>query len=458
MNHPLFDMLENADLVQNNQLNLDKIQSMPSKEIFDLATQSTILTSGQDLPREKTIFAQSASLSLGGGSWPCRNVDCRLKNVTQLAQLAALYSDRIYIRNYLANYVSHPELNSYIQEDDLRSDFADDLTVILYLRPLIESGKIIPLTPPKYCVHCLTTHSFGPDADGRFDLAYKELLARYNKEISAILSFESGQYHIEVSGPDDLLEHGALHYFSKKPFPYIQRNPKIVKLLNSHQEISLSPKQIKGMKIGSSFTDVVVENVLFELANSQSVNTTFVTERSLDIEFIKSISADPDIEERNRIIQENLTCLVPFIQNIELQKLIVLREKEEETFILFRDGLNRAIDEHRKQKSTFTARDAQEIYSEFVQPQMARLDRTVKSAQRNLIKGTSVKVLSWAGAISFGLYTGFLPSSVIAMASALGLTKIIADLASDVLINSNQEDQIRNESMYFLWKVRQLAK
>ncbi|MFZ5858837.1 MAG: hypothetical protein ACOYZ6_18575 [Chloroflexota bacterium] len=457
MSHPLFEMLENADLIRENQVNLDKVKRLPSKAIFDLANQSTILTSAKELPREKTIFAQSASISLSGDSWPCQHIDCRLKNATQLAQLAALYSDKVYIRNYFAKYVDHLASKSKIPLDDLRHGFANDLIVISYLRPLIESSRVIPITPPNYCLHCLTTYSFGQDTEKRFKVAYKELLSRYSKETSATISLKNGRYHVAISGPENLLEHGTMHFFRADPPPYIEKNPELRDLLNSQKEISLSAKDLKGLKISSAFADSVAQNIIFELATSLSVNTTFVTEKSLDIDFIRSISGDLELEERNRIIQENLTCLVPFIQNIDPHKLITLREKEEESFILFRDGLNKAISEHQKQKTNFTTRDAQEIYSEFVQPQLAHLDATVKSAKRNLIKGTSIKVLSWAGAISFGLYTGFLPSSVAAMASALGLTKIIADLASDVLKNSNQEDQIRSENMYFLWKVKQLS-
>jgi hypothetical protein len=67
------------------------------------------------------------------------------------------------------------------------------------------------------------------------------------------------------------------------------------------------------------------------------------------------------------------------------------------------------------------------------------------------IKGSD-ELLEHAEAISAGFYFGFVESSLLAAAKAFGLTRIAADL-----VGSSAQDTIRNESMYFLWKVRHRA-
>jgi hypothetical protein len=67
-----------------------------------------------------------------------------------------------------------------------------------------------------------------------------------------------------------------------------------------------------------------------------------------------------------------------------------------------------------------------------------------------------IKCSFFAKSFSAGFYFGFVESSLIAAANALGLTKVAADLAYGMMASSG-EDSIRNENMYFLWKIRQRA-
>jgi len=95
------------------------------------------------MAREKSIFSFSASLSMGGGNYPCENLNCRFENVKKTAQFAALYSDRVYI-NYYANDYNHFEATKEpVVIDAMKSRMFNDLKLLCYLRPLIEGGKII---------------------------------------------------------------------------------------------------------------------------------------------------------------------------------------------------------------------------------------------------------------------------------------------------------------------------
>lgn len=194
------------------------------------------------------------------------------------------------------------------------------------------------------------------------------------------------------------------------------------------------------------------------MATSLSLGTMFLTERALDIELLRQLSADTSIEQRNRLLQKYLTCIVPFIDSVHPIDLVKLRQGEEASFILFRHALTRAIDEYKGQKAELTERDAKSIYGDIIQPQLARLDSKVNSARRNLIKKTTAQIAGWTAAISVGLYAGLLPSGIAAAAAALGLTKVIADLGQELLAKRDVEEEIRQEEMYFLWKVRKLAR
>ena len=75
-----------------------------------------------------------------------------------------------------------------------------------------------------------------------------------------------------------------------------------------------------------------------------------------------------------------------------------------------------------------------------------------------MIKSAGRKAVAWTAAISLGLYAGFVPTSLIAAAGALGLTKIFADLIQEMLSRGDTIDSIRTDKMYFLWKVQKAAR
>ena len=61
-------------------------------------------------------------------------------------------------------------------------------------------------------------------------------------------------------------------------------------------------------------------------------------------------------------------------------------------------------------------------------------------------------------AISFGIYSGFIPADLIAAAKLLGMGKVAADFLKSAMERADTTASIREEEMYFLWRVRQAAK
>jgi hypothetical protein len=152
-----------------------------------------------------------------------------------------------------------------------------------------------------------------------------------------------------------------------------------------------------------------------------------------------------------------LTCLIPFIDSVDSSKLIRLREDEQESFALFRSALNKAIDEYKVHGGTLTQRDAQAIYADIVQPRLAALDAKIRAAKRRLVKKSVREVLGWMGAISFGYYTGIFTGNPFAGAAAFGAAKAGAELLESTMTKSDVKETIKQDDMYFLWRVKELA-
>ncbi len=455
MNSLLFEQIDNSGLVKQGKVDSEAISRLTVTDIIDFVQQSVELTDAADLPGEKELFTHSASLSLGGGSWPCANVECRKRKAEEIAQFAAFYSDRVYIHNFLEDILGRLEHDKSPDEAELKTQLDFDLQVLNILRPLIEAEAIIPITTPAYCPRCFAEHILKQSDELRVKKGIEHLTNRYRIETTFLLQLDKHEYILKMKGPEELIEHGRrLRVLRNPPLEILAKHPNVKKQIESGEEVRLSNKAIEDMHFDEDMAQTIFRNVRFELITSQCLSAKFVTERTIDIDLIKNISCDGDINRRNQIVQKHLTSLVPFLGNIATTDILRIKKGEMDAFLIFRKALNETIDECRKQKSNFSEADARAIYQDILRPRLAHLNQKVKTARKSLVKTSATKILAWTGAITFGLYTGFLPTELAGLAKALGLTKVLAEITENLMSQRKIEKVIQNEDLYFLWKVR----
>ena len=448
----IIEQLENADLISGNSVNSEKIHSLSLSEILDIANESVELTTIDKNKNDHTGFSHSASLSLGGSSYPCSSLECRLDKVKHLAQFAALYSDRIYIHNFFADHLKHLDRETPPNEERLRERFATDVAIYGFLRPLITAGYITPVTPPHYCSHCFAEHILGHDDDKNLYRVFDGLADRYTDSITATLDWRPGEYDVHIHGPESLIEHGSVsgQLLNKPP------RDKLLTRIPSNQakgHIDLHKQEISRLGLGRSLAVPVFESVLFEAAIAQILGANFLCERPLYIEILQEISKNPEQNRRNQVVLDHLSCLVPFIANAPPKDLLKLRDEETEAFLVFRQALNSVIQEYLSQHESITKKNAIELYSDVIEPRLATLDKKVKVAKKTLFRDTMSDILSWGGVISFGVFSGILPTELTPILYGLGL-KVAADLVSKTAGKVNSKESIETDQMYFLWKVK----
>lgn len=454
----LFEQIDNAGLIVDGIPNVDAVSKMTAIDIVEFVLQSRELTSALDLPRQSGILTHSASFSLSGAAWPCGSIWCRLEKARQLAQFSAFYSDKVYIRNFFVDHLRHLESEKYPNESMMQQTFANDLIVFQYLRPLIEAGIVVPITTPNHCPHCFVQDVLKQEDDKRLSGALRGLARRYSKEVSYTLyKDKNGLFNLVMKGPDDLLEHSYLAMVTPDPPPRCKKDRRLRKQLDEGVEVRLTEKAVKETQLDVHMTDRVFQSVIFQLAASQCLNTSYVTERGLDITLLNQLTTNEAVQSRDQIIRDHLTCLVPFIDNISTADVLRIRNKEQDAFIRFRRAVNKAVDESVSSGENFTEKTAQQVYQDIIRPELSNLDTKVKAVRKKLLGDTAIKIGAWSASIGIGLYTGILPEQLALAAKALGLTKVLAELGEGILMNLRPESEIKGADMYFLWKVRQCS-
>jgi len=455
MNEHLIALLENSGFLRDGKPNLEFVDKASLGEIIDFCVQFSDISSYDNVEFQRSIYTHASSESLGGGRSPCMSLRCRSKKVEQLIQFAALYSDRVYIKNFLHDHVnaSLDSKNNYWIFDQFRVD----IEILSRLVPLIKSGHIAPITFQNICPHCLTVKSLRQTAENEYNKACRELEDKYYDKVNYKLIFDKGLYTVSATGPESLIHDGLSATIYRDKSAIEKSLPKLIKKLKSSKEIELTRAQAIKLKIGKKLAGETIKSAAFEIGSAQFLGTAFLTDNELEVEFIRHLTNDPIAKRRTALMNKYLNCLVPFIDNIHTTDLVKLRIAEEEAFILFRNAITKAVEEYKTHGSTFSERDAQAVYADIVQPHLTMLDAKIKKAKRHFIKDSRRQLIGWAGSISVGLYTGFFTADPLSGAAAFAASKAGAEFIEHLITKSDSEEEVKDDEWYFLWNLKRLS-
>jgi hypothetical protein len=451
-----FENLKRNGLISRKGIDKQRIDRFPKSKLIDLSEELVeACPSIKNSKRNALVLRHFASLELGGGPEVCPALECRLKKIDQLARFAGIYSDVVFIRNFLGDY--HHFRDASVSESELKRRFYIDLSVILHIRPLLEDGIVMMLPPVEnYCLNCFASKfDLGSTFAGRFAKAIEKLGQEYLHNSTVKCTRIGSKYGLEFTGPEPYYEHGfAGRILDKLPAPIVSR-PRLVRELEDTGEIALSKPVQRCLGDHQYFAYRIARNIYYEIVSSKLLSTSFLTHDVLHISFLQSLSRNAEIERRNSMAYKYLTTYVPFLEEVPIRKLLKLRRREQDSFIMFRNAISRAIKEIANTKSTFTENDARALYADVIAPKLALLDKRIQRAKKDLISKFVRTVISTVGAISFGLYTNFINTQTAAIVAALGIPKL-ADHIQELMGIGDAEQTVRNDDMYFIWKVKRL--
>lgn len=182
----LFNILEKANVIGHGKYRPKTIADMSFSRILDLVDEISAETTQLNINQELTIHSHAASLSLGGGRQECFNLSCRKKRLDELSRFAALYSDQVYIHNYLSDYSPLFGHSPKKDTEHFRVTAINDIGLLLEIRPLVEAGKIVVYTIPterRCCPYCLADLVFGTESGSRLKNVRKEIANSFKEKI-----------------------------------------------------------------------------------------------------------------------------------------------------------------------------------------------------------------------------------------------------------------------------------
>jgi hypothetical protein len=140
---------------------------------------------------------------------------------------------------------------------------------------------------------------------------------------------------------------------------------------------------------------------------------------------------------------------LPILEKVPTAELIKIRRENADTFDRFRHALRAAAIERLQQDpEAASAKIAVEIRRDIVDPRLDEIRATLKSAEKLLLKKSSLGIFLGALATSCGLISGVLPP--LAISAGVAATLGVVGTASSKHLETKSE--ISLQDMYFLWQ------
>lgn len=452
----VFEAFESAGVLRKGAPNLSLIGSMSRSEIFELADFLMMGFESRSALKSVSQFSHSASRSIFGRS-KCEHFEHRLIDLLSCAQFSVLYSDRVYIHNFFSDY--REDLKGR-RTSDLRASIIDDIYLVLAIKPLMIKGYIELYVPEVHsCANCLEK-ALPAEMMVRVKKGYNQLSKEFLKNLSGTLtSFTRASYTIGIEAPTNYLEHALMTTGKKshKTYGAIKEKPKLVEALKKNGRAKLPQSILKQLGPHKAFSADIAENVTTSIMTSKMRHSSFLTRSELEITFLGNVVNDEEIERRNTIAYKCLTSTIPFIDGISVQDLINLRSRERDAFAVYRSALNEAIKEFVTDKRGLSEKQANQLFSDVIEPKLARLTQKVNATRKELFSKGSRSVVAVGTVLTFGLYTGFLDPAILKALAAYAVGGVGVDLLKEVLPIGKSKLVAETDDLYFLWKVKELA-
>lgn len=430
----LFEFLNSNDLTPKKcQQALSKLDSSAIQQIIEFAL--SLNNSAQKDDSSKFNFI--ANRTLAGGTFPCHEETCRLRNLDMLARNSILYADTVYIESPFEKYAHVEQFGEYA-----RYLLHGDILLLNHVRPLLEEG-IFKFTESFHhiCKDCLReTKAITKAYEKKIEKAESFLLSSMFKEYTFVLRLDEEKVpYIAIDGPSDLFEHPSAIYF------YEEKNQLLKKI--GKKQRALKKEEIIDLGLKDMLVDPIIDDLLTQNYYSNLNNSSYLTNRDIDSKLILE-NQNKNVSAFNKNLTQSLSHNIPFVSNIDLKKLINLRKKEGEAFQVYRTSFTSFLLSMKD-----TNYNLKEAFNDEIQPEINKMNQTIKTSKKLIMSDIAKDVIVGSTFVSVGLFANFLPPNIGQIVAGVGGAGYLGKFGDNIKKLRTVETDIRNNKYFFIWKL-----
>lgn len=449
---PMFQPLYANGLIDMDGVNTDRIENISFAKLLDIYDEVSNTVS--HLPEKNTMQGRifCASNSLSGAPYECMDQTCRVSRVEELSKFSSLFADNVIYHNFLADispsYGHAPEEDNY----EFRYRVASDLLVLYQLKDLIASGIVQPYTTPQsYCLDCFSKEFLGNEVSNKVKNASNRFKNKVYQKIEAKLIGDEGGLYLSCEADETIFAHGTSCILLDDSVKDIIPE----KIINQAYKngVYLNDRYKRELKLGEMVSTDLMTEAVYQKSISKMTGGSLLTHSSSEIGAMRAIEGDSTVHHVNNVLSEHWNIIIPYAEQISVSGLLKLREREGESFVAFRKALDKSVSEAFQLKGRFNEKDARDLFSDMIEPQLAQLELKTKMATKDLVNKPLTVMAGIGAAIGVGAYTGLLTGDLATAVKALGLGKTVYDGVTSTIDHMDITKEIKQEDYYYLWKM-----
>lgn len=392
-------------------------------------------------PNDNFSFIANASLS--GSAHPCAAFQCRKLKLDQLVSFASLYADEVYIQNPFEKIYLNGE--GPMREVERREILAG-VSNYYYLKPLIKAGIIKYATQNNNFCQLHSNQVAKPLID-TINKKEEKLIKLFEEHLlakcSVVFDFEDGEKpFFIVSGPNEFIEHGTLYLHSYMPISDVFKP-----FMNKKPPYTLSKEEVASSNILDQIIGPIINDLSEQEWHSSLNGTSYLCDNNLLMKLASKINKKAYLANSSSF-EKGLKHYLPAIYSKDVSTILDLRKREEESFSVYRDKLNKFMQESK----SFNQDDVAKIFRDQLLPEINLIEKKVNDWKSNTRESIYQKLLFGTATASFGLYGGVLPNNIGDMLATVGGASAAVGALMDYNKTMKEKQEARKNDFYFLWE------
>jgi hypothetical protein len=390
-------------------------------------------------------FVASASIR---GDRSCMIWECRHARIRNLARYAALYCDKVRIPLWIPRAAQ-------IQRDDWngRYIFAGTLLSVLELRPIAEGG-IIEFVPD-YIQLCSDHLKQAIPSYPRIDEVRRRFLSKYLNRFHAEYeppSKDVPEPTVRITGPSDFIEHGeGLRVLNRVP----DWAPRMTGSVRNPKPLRLSSAAIRKSGLVDQLFNSMASDLYLQQFYGIQDDASYLTDLPGEAEFFRAVSHHEHIEASTVKLCSRLVHTVPLLAESSLDTVMRIRRQDHESFLVYRNTLMKIVRDYIKTQKIVSDREAREIYTDILQPEITKLSNQARIQRRAAGKKFAIKAGVSGVAIALGVWGGLLPAELAGLFKAVGGFNLLKEIGEALASMEKNPAEIRNHNLYFLLRLKE---
>lgn len=210
-------------------------------------------------------------------------------------------------------------------------------------------------------------------------------------------------------------------------------------------------QMIKDFGIVEYLLQPALNDIFQAQISTMFLDSSYITNRLFDVQMIESLRKNlpnEDIIDNSKLISDDLFHRVPFISDVRIDDIIQLREKDGQSFLVYKDKINKILKSYDK----LDRKAILDIQRDIINPELHLMERSIKNNRKNLLKSIAKDTVLTSVGVGIGVFSGLLPIDYAAIVGVMGGIPAISNLASNVR-KCASDDIVKNNNFYFLFQL-----